>query len=359
MPIIQQTYRRDRLFPVVLPLDLRLGQLGEGALDTVGDVLDLGSLSNVNRLQVGDSFYFISDENELSGNSYAEAVEVNDEVFLIESISGRNVTLDHEWAIELNAEDKFFEFKVLRRIPQSNFTFPRTLQTNFSGSTVGFYVNGVSTTKTLTNPSGQQTLLTWSGGTILFVPLGGGRYRCEPRITVDAHIEVIVPDSSEDVELRLSNLGVLEDLPRWAVGTALEDFVPFLVGRLSTYERILGLCYIEGKKGLEARIATAKPASPQIQAGSEQELLIHVVTGVDEAPFQFEGATVYMESRDLQTGELKTPLQAEQVSPGLVRVVIPSGTFSAGSVRSQLAIYVGSVTNDVVRTSAFIIQVLS
>lgn len=360
MPIIQQTYRREALFPILFPLDQRKGQLGEGALGTVGTVLDLGSLSNVIDLEVGDALFFISDEGELSGNASAEVVLGNTEEFVVDGISGSNVTLDHAWVSEPNSEDRFFEYKVLRRIAQRDFTFPRTAQVHSSLAAGALLaVNGELVTPTITNPSGQVTLITWSGGTVTLTPLGSGRYRCAPRITVDAHIELVVPDTSEDVEIRLSNLSVLADAPQWVIGNDQSLFLPWVKGRLQIYERILGLCYQEGEKGVDVKVVTARAADQQARAGSQLELLVNLAVAPTEAPFQTEGATIYFEAKDLVTSELKDPILAENVSPGLVRVLIPAAQMQAGVLNCQMVIYAGGAPEDVIRTNTFTLNVLA
>jgi len=361
MPIIQQTYRREALFPILSPLDLRKGQLGEGALGTVGSVLDLGALSNVIDLAVGDAFFFISDADELSGSALAEVVIGNVEEFVVDDITGRNVTLDHAWVSEPNAADKIFEYKVLRRIPQRDFTFPRTDQTHVTLAAGALLaVNGTLIVPTITNPSGQITLITWAGGTITLTPIGSGRYTCAPRITVDAHIELVMPDVGfEDVEIRLSNLDVLADTPQWAIGNDQSLFLPWVKGRLQVYERILGLCYQEGEKGVSVKIVTSRPADQQLHAGSQAEILINLVVGAEESPFQTEGATIYFESKSLVTGELGPFILAENVSPGLVRVLIPAVDMVAGVLNCQMVIYAGGAPEDVTRTNTFTLNVLA
>lgn len=361
MPVIRQSYMKETLFDILSPLEDRLGQLGEGALSTVGATLDLGADANLINLEVGDAFFFISDADELSTDQFNEIVIGNPEEFLIDSIAGRNVTLDHAWVSEPNEAERFFEYKVRRRFPQRDFTFARTDQTDFS-SDIGplLYVNGLEVAPVLTNPAGENTLATWSGGTILFVPLGSGRYRAEPRITIDANIEFLVPDTLEDVEIRLTNIDVAADVPLWVADGNQESFLSWMKARVEIHTKILGQTYAQGHKGVDVRIVVAKPDEQDVQAGSNAELFVTLVVGQTEELFQTDGAAIYCDARALVDNSQAFFILAENIGPGVVRVSIPAADLTGGEVlRCQMVIYPGGVISDVIRTNTFTLPVLS
>jgi len=134
---------------------------------------------------------------------------------------------------------------------------------------------------------------------------------------------------------------------------------PWVKGRLQVFERILGICYQEGEKGVDVKIVTARPADQQGRAGSQLELLVNLVVDPAESPYQTDGATIYFEAKDLVTSELKDPILAENVSPGLVRVLVPSSQMQAGVLNCQMVIYAGGAPEDVIRTNTFTLNVLA
>lgn len=354
--MIRIPYHRNASFVVLRPIDGRVGQLATGALVDSASEIDLGSVPNSIHLQVGDLLYFISDASELSGNSGAEVVSNNTGGFEITDIDGTSLQLGSTFNSEPNSTSaKFFEFKVVRPSPYRKFTFRRVAQTIF---TPVVCVNGEVIAPVMTNPSGAIRVATWDGGVLRFTPLGSDRWSCEMDISIDGTIDVDI--DSGGVELQLSNMNVLSDIPLALMEYDVTRFGPYVASSLQVLRRLGGDRYVnEWPTGAELQLITVESQLLKAVAGSSNEFLCSVTDRKTGRTPNLEGSVIFFELRDANTQDVVVYKQAEWLSSGLVRTILDPGESVSGAYYLTLECHRGGVPAVVQRTNAILIRVVA
>lgn len=342
---------------IVFPVDARQGQLVEGQLSISLALIDVANLLNTNDVQAGDFFEPISIEAELSGNVNAEVSVLNTVPIEILSLSGSTLNLATAFNADPNSiEGKFFEFKITRRSPHRLSTFARVDQTAFVPA---IWVNGVVPSDlAITNPTASTVLVSWGGSTLLFTPIGSGRWTVEVLVAEDGSIEVVFPDGANpDVELRLTNIAAVQDTLMWTINSdSFNRLGAWLVGRLRTVERVIGDRYAIGGIPVALQALGVNMDRHEHPAGTTAEVLVTILSKESQEPVDLSAAVIFYEGRDCETGEVIFLKQAEHVAAGVVKFVIPSSESDAGTYRSFMQVNLGGTPEMILRTDAFLLR---
>lgn len=355
MPQYRIQYHIARDHVVLFAVNGRVGQLLPGALSDVTDTLNLGGKANTIRLRVGDIFRLVSSTGDLSENPNAEVTDLNTGDRVITDITDQTITVDPPFAEEPNSEtDAFFEFVVLRPSPFQKFTIHRADQSAFVDGTV--YLNGVDADATLTNPTGEVSVLTFDGGVLTFTPIGNERWSCEMAIEVDGNIEVLI--DGQDIEIVMSNMNVYQDIPIFTISDDGTRLGPWTVTRLRLAERTLGTAYVTGNPAdLRLRRILIEADRERVPVGTTSEFLVVLKNRDDLERINLDGCLVTWELRDAKHRALKATGEANIVSAGLVRVEIPADAVGEGVYTLELQVNFGGNPEFILRTNPAIFYV--
>lgn len=369
---IEIRYHRPVVASIVIPVDGRTGQLATGQLRVADDQLDLGNLLNSHDVLVGDVLQFISDVDELSGNADAEVVAANVGEFEITDITGNLATFATSYVYEDNSEEgKFFEFKVLRRSPYRKFTFERADQTSFApvATTIppttliptlptALYENGTLVDVTVTNPSGEVTVITWPRGVLTFTPLGFSRWSCEMAIDVDGVIELLLDDGA--IDFRFTNFNVLQDAPLAFFEDDPRRFGQKVVSDLAAVHRMAGAFWLEGEPpGVAVEIASVEFDRSRFVAGATNEVLFRINTVDNRWAPRLEGAIILFEMRRSTDQEVVLLKECVNVNAGIVMLTLTPSESVEGLYNGRLIVNMGGIPEKILRTPQVTIAIRS
>lgn len=346
-------YHIHRDHVVLFPIDGRTGQLLTGALEGGASNVNVGGKANTIRAKVGDTMRLISDDTKLSANPYSEVTVLNGDDRVITSMTDQTISVDPDFVDEPNSESlRFFEFQILRESPYHKVTFARALQTMF---TPVVFFNGVLITPTVTNPTGQVTVVEDDFGTLTFTPLGSGRWSIAMEIILDGTIDLTMADGGDTIELSLSNMNVWQDIPMFTVSNDGARLGPWTVARLRVAERTLGTGYVTGNApDIALRRLLIETDRGRVPTGTTAEFLVVIKNRDDLEVVNLDGVVVTWEARDSAKRALKATGIGEVVSAGLVRVEIPADALGEGVYTLELEINFGGNPEFVLRTSTVV-----
>jgi len=369
---IEIRYHRPVVASIVIPVDGRTGQLATGQLRVADDQLDLGNLLNSHGVLVGDVLQFISDVDELSGNADAEVIAANVGEFEITDITGNLATFATSYVYEANSEEgRFFEFKILRRSPYRKFTFERSDQTSFAPivTTIppttliptlptALYENGVLVDVTVTNPSGEVTVVTWPRGMLTFTPLGFSRWSCEMAIDVDGVIELLLDDGA--IDFRLTNFNVLQDAPLAFFEDDPTRFGQKVTQDLAAVRRMAGAFWLEGEPpGVAVEIATVEFDRQRFVAGATNEVIFRVRTADNRFQPRLDGAVIFFEMRSSVDQSVVLLKECTNINAGVAMLTLTPSESVEGLYSGRLIIYMGGVPEKTLRTQLIQVAIRS